>query len=165
MISFFHAASTKSKAASPIVCISLLSLYAILSTEMYTPSEVSITVVSYFSESFFLESKAFGLRLQRLSRNRITFQFAYITYLYSISLSLFCFHFSLLHLFSLFSCIILMEIAWLAPDQGTAKINVHSTPVTNNTSGLGVILRNSEGHKLWGIAGPVEGLSPTQVAL
>lgn len=62
-------------------------------------------------------------------------------------------------------CQILMALNWIPPPMGTLKVNVHGAafahPMPNgNTTGIGVILRTSNGNMVNCIAGVIPGLSP-----
>lgn len=63
-----------------------------------------------------------------------------------------------------------MKKGWLVPQVGVAKINVHvvtsEDPLPNgNTNGVSVIIRDSNGTKLWGAAGPMQGVNVAQATL
>lgn len=56
-----------------------------------------------------------------------------------------------------------MELVWENPEEGFAKINIHfveaTAPLLNgNLNGLGVVVCNVAGAKLWGVTGPVRGM-------
>lgn len=57
-----------------------------------------------------------------------------------------------------------MAHVWKNPENGFVKLNVHFTELEEpnhlgNSNGLGIILRNEQGSKLWGALGPVRGMS------
>lgn len=63
-----------------------------------------------------------------------------------------------------------MEYAWLAPEPGLLKVNVHWVTAEDhiplgNQNGVGVIVRNSEGAKKWGAMGPLNGMNELQACL
>ncbi|KAK1364733.1 hypothetical protein POM88_040294 [Heracleum sosnowskyi] len=63
-----------------------------------------------------------------------------------------------------------MEYTWKTPDEGFVKINVHfvepDLPLSNdNLNGLGVIVRDETGAKLWSAMGPVNGLNEHQAII
>lgn len=57
-----------------------------------------------------------------------------------------------------------MALAWQIPDTRFVKINVHYIQANEvlqngNSNGLGVIVRNERGEKLWGALGPARGMT------
>lgn len=60
-----------------------------------------------------------------------------------------------------------MEYTWLIPEPGSAKISIHlaetDAPLPNgNINGLGIIVRDHMGNKIWGALGPVPGMTEHQ---
>lgn len=63
-----------------------------------------------------------------------------------------------------------MDNFWAPPEEWYVKVNVHFAPVDNalangNTNGVGVIIRDSDGIKLWGAMGPMPGRTEVQALL
>lgn len=63
-----------------------------------------------------------------------------------------------------------MENQWLPPEVSFLKINVHfvSSEVAlpnGNRNGVGVIIRDNMGVKVWGAMGPMQGLNESQAIL
>lgn len=63
-----------------------------------------------------------------------------------------------------------MNNVWIPPPEGFVKINIFEAipdfPLDNgNTNGIGIILRDHNGFLLWGIMGPIHGLSHFQTQL
>lgn len=63
-----------------------------------------------------------------------------------------------------------MEVAWLAPDMGFLKVNVHWVQSVKNPhkgiqNRVGIIVRDSAGAKIWGAMGPLNGMEESQACL
>lgn len=63
-----------------------------------------------------------------------------------------------------------MDNFWNPPDEWFVKVNVHFVSVDNpldngNRNGVGVIIRDSDGIKLWGAMGPIHGRAEVQALL
>lgn len=60
-----------------------------------------------------------------------------------------------------------MKEGWIVPPMGSTKINIHfinfEIPLPNgNSSAIGALIRDSNGVKLWSVAGLMQGMTKIQ---
>lgn len=93
----------------------------------------------------------------------------YIEHTFCILASHISQNFSLLNFFSS-SLPLSMALNWVPPPNGTLKVNVHGVSFgahvpNGNTSGIGVVLRTSDGNLVNRVAGTILGLDPLSIDL